>query len=71
MVFCSYVYRPFYFVLLQFTTAKVDLVKQLQEQLDQAEARIRMLEAGLENGDHSVPSNTHQSKQSLPEVRIT
>ncbi|KAM9469391.1 uncharacterized protein Hap1MRO34_013853 [Clarias gariepinus] len=51
----------------EFTTAKVDLVKQLQEQLDQAQARIRMLEAGLENGDHSVPSNTHQSKQSLPE----
>lgn len=48
-------------------TARVHLVvKQLREQLDQAQARIRTLEAGLQNGTHSVPSKTHQSKQSLP-----
>ncbi|GAA6102957.1 uncharacterized protein si:ch73-95l15.5 [Tachysurus ichikawai] len=48
------------------TTARVHLVvKQLQEQLDQAQARIRTLEAGLQNSTLSVPSKTHQSKQSL------
>ncbi|MCJ8740288.1 hypothetical protein PDJAM_G00057180 [Pangasius djambal] len=49
------------------TTARVHLVvKQLREQLDQAQARIRTLEAGLQNGTHSVPSKTNQPKQSPP-----
>ncbi|KAK3531219.1 hypothetical protein QTP70_015245 [Hemibagrus guttatus] len=48
------------------TTARAHLVvKQLQEQLDKAQAHIRVLEAGLQNSTHSVPSKTHQSKQSL------
>lgn len=69
VIYLLYVY--FYIVLLQVPAARVHLVvKQLQEQLDQAQARIRTLEAGLQNGAHSVPSKTHQSKQSLPVVRV-
>ncbi|KAF7700254.1 uncharacterized protein si:ch73-95l15.5 [Silurus meridionalis] len=50
------------------TTNKVHfVVKQLREQLDEAQARIRTLEAGLQNSNLSVPSKTSQSKQSLPE----
>ncbi|TSN03394.1 Lysosomal thioesterase PPT2-A [Bagarius yarrelli] len=43
------------------TTFRAHLVvKQLQEQLNQAQARIRTLEAGLQNSSHSDSSKTQQ-----------
>ncbi|XP_072547129.1 uncharacterized protein [Salminus brasiliensis] len=41
-------------------------VRQLREQLDQAQARIRTLEARLRNGTQSDYSNPSQSELSLP-----
>ncbi|KAI4884229.1 hypothetical protein NFI96_011604 [Prochilodus magdalenae] len=48
-------------------TGRVPLaVRQLREQLDQAQARIRTLEAGLQDGTQSNSSNARQSEPSLP-----
>ncbi|XP_036420316.1 uncharacterized protein si:ch73-95l15.5 [Colossoma macropomum] len=49
------------------TTSRVHLaVRQLREQLDQAQARIRTLEAGLREGTQSNSSNASQSEPSPP-----
>ncbi|KAL6471502.1 hypothetical protein MHYP_G00201520 [Metynnis hypsauchen] len=48
-------------------TGRVHLaVRQLREQLDQAQARIRTLEAGLREGTQSNSSNGSQSEPSMP-----